>query len=215
MDPGVLGGAGVNALRQIPLPFDVKRLPQGFFGAECCNLLYQLAARAGSVLEIGSWVGRSTTVIAYAIQGRQVPFVTMDYFVQTDEEWRERFRQNLSDKRNAHRYRKFMDQDGGSLAALKQHLTERGVRSLVEIIHGDVVAHDFGSRQFDLIFCDATHWEWEIDRTVPRCLQLLRPGGVLACHDITTPALEAAVLKHGQWDWHHVDHKLFYGQVAA
>lgn len=194
---------------------DVKALPSGFFGAACCERLYALAQQATAILEVGSWVGRSTCVIASAIQARPVPFVTMDYFVSSDEEWRDRFRQELSSKRNAHRYRRFMAEPGGSRGALERHLAERGLRDLVEIIHGDVVTHDFGDRRFDLIFCDATHWVWEIDRTVPRCLALLKPGGVLACHDIVPGPLEDAVLRHGRWASHQTADKLFVGRVAA
>ena len=48
-----------------------------------------------------------------------MPFVSIDYFVASDDEWRQRFRQNLSDKRNQHRYRRFMEQPGGTQAALE------------------------------------------------------------------------------------------------
>jgi len=44
----------MDALREIPLPFEMAWLPPGFFPPCHVNVLYQLAARASSILEIGS-----------------------------------------------------------------------------------------------------------------------------------------------------------------
>jgi hypothetical protein len=87
----------------------------------------------------------------------------------------------------------------------------RGLDHLVTIREGDFRDMDFGQR-FELIFCDATHDDREIELNVPPVLQLLEPAGILACHDISTDNLLQALLAQTPFAWYHVHESLFYGQ---
>jgi hypothetical protein len=202
----------MNALAEITLPFELGWLPAGFLPASHANVLYQLALHASSVLEIGSWVGRSTCVMAAALATRTtpVPFHTTDFFIEDDADWQRRYGVALSSKANADVYRYVMQQPGGSRGVLERHLEARGLRQLVTIHKGDFHEIDFG-RRFGLIFCDATHDRHEIDANVPRLLDLLEPRGVLACDDIDSDDLREALLRQTEFAWHHVHDTLFYG----
>jgi len=203
----------MQPLTQIELPFAVGWLPYGFLPPSHVNILYQLALRARSVLEIGSWVGRSTCVIGAALQRRRepVPFHTTDFFIKDDDDWQRRYGVPLSSKINAEVYRQYMRQPGGSRAALGRHLSVRGLDHLVNIYEGDFRDMDFGQR-FGLIFCDATHDDREIALNVPTVLRLLEPAGILACHDISTDTLLQALLAQTSFAWYYVHESLFYGQ---
>lgn len=50
----------------------------------------------------------------------------------------------------------------------------------VQLIHGDVLAHDFGDRRFDFIACVATIHHMEFSTALARLAWLLEPGGTLA-----------------------------------
>ena len=203
----------MEALTPIELPFPVGWLPYGFLPSSHASILYQLALRAGSILEIGSWVGRSTCVIGAALQRRRemVPFHTIDFFIEDDDDWQRRYGVPLASKINAEVYRQFMRQPGGARGVLERHLTVRVLDHLVNIHQGDFRQIDFGQR-FGLIFCDATHDDREIALNVPPLLQLLEPAGILVCHDIATDGLLQALLTQTAFAWHHVHDSLFYGQ---
>lgn len=202
----------MQPLPEITLPFAMDWLPPGFLPPAHANVLYQLAQSAGSVLEIGSWVGRSTCVIAKALSTRvpAVPFHTSDFFIADDEDWERRHGVALEGKWNADVYRYFMKQPGGTRGVLDRHLEERGLRHLVTVHDGDFLDIDFG-RRFDLVFCDATHDGHEINRNIPHALELLEPGGVLACDDIANDDLRDALLARAEFAWHHISGTLFYG----
>jgi hypothetical protein len=202
----------MKALTEIKLPFNLGWLPIGYFPAAHVNILYQLAQQASSVLEIGSWVGRSTCVIGAALKSRRdsVPFHTVDFFIKDDSDWQRRYGVPLSLKANAEVYRYFMKLPGGPRGSLERHLLTRGLRDLVTVHEGDFRDIDFG-RRFGLIFCDATHDVREIELNVAKALDLLEPHGILACDDIVDENLRCALLSQSDFEWHQVHKALFYG----
>lgn len=197
------------------LPFDMASLPRGFFGEGKARVLYPLAMTASSILEIGSWIGRSTCVICHALAARpdRVPFVTTDFFVETEAEWFDRWGIELRSKKTAGRYLAVMARPGGARQVLEDNLTARGFRHLVEVRKGDFREMDFG-RRFGLIFCDATHDRREIDLNMPRVAELIEPGGVLVCDDIRDDGMRAIVLRYGTWRKHRRIGKLLLARAA-
>ncbi|MBR0681313.1 class I SAM-dependent methyltransferase [Roseomonas eburnea] len=205
----------MNKLGYRALPFALADLPEGWFSANQVNLLYQLAlATPGPILEIGPWVGRSTSVIARALRerGERIPFHTVDYGIASEAEWKALFGSSVHTKKDPDRYLRHINQPGGTIASLERNLAAQGLRDLVEIHRGDfhAVAPE---GPFALIFCDATHNRREIDRNIPALLHRLGPGGVLACDDITAD-LEAHLLTRFAFRWHHLDSLLFYAGVG-
>jgi SAM-dependent methyltransferase len=197
------------------LPFDLGELPEGWFSANQVNLLYQLATMTpGPILEVGPWVGRSTSVIARALRerGEAIPFHSVDYGIASEAEWLALFGSSVHAKKDPGRYLRHINQPGGTIASLQRNLAAQGLLDLVEIHRGDfhAVAPD---GPFSLIFCDATHSRREIDANLPALLRRLAPGGILACDDIT-PELEAHLVARFAFRWHHLDSLLFYAEVG-
>ena len=195
------------------VPFGLETLPEGWFSKTQISALYQLALRTdGPILEVGSWIGRSTTVIGHALRARKdiVEFHTVDYGISSLDEWSERFGSSLLKKPNAERYLPHVMREGGSLSSLRENLAARGMLDLVEIHKGDF--HDVApSLQYGLIFCDATHNRREIDTNVPALIALLKRGGVLACDDISDDLYDYMISKFS-FKWHHRAALLFYGE---
>ncbi|WP_031553177.1 class I SAM-dependent methyltransferase [Parvularcula oceani] len=175
------------------LDFDIASLPEGWFTAAQIHGLYDLAmATAGPILEVGPWVGRSTSVICRALARRRdekIEFHTVDYGISSEEEWERLFGSPVRNKHKPERYLRHINQAGGTIASLKRNLEAQGLRDHVTIHKGDfhAVAPD---GPFGLIFCDATHNRREIDKNVPALLERLVEGGVLACDDINDELFE-------------------------
>lgn len=202
-----------EAVKLRAVPFSLETLPDGWFSKVQISALYQLVlATDGPILEVGSWIGRSTTVIGHALRNRPEPveFHTVDYGISSLEEWQEKFGSSLLNKPNAERYLPHVTREGGSLSSLRENLSVRGMLDLVSIHKGDFhnVAPKIG---YSLIFCDATHNRREIDTNVPALIAMLKPGGVLACDDISDELYEYLISKFS-FRWNHRAALLFYGE---
>ena len=205
-----------HAVELKAVPFGLETLPEGWFSKTQISALYQLALTTeGPILEVGSWIGRSTTVIGHALQARPdaIEFHTVDYGIASLEEWAERFGSSLLKKPNADRYLPHITREGGSLSSLRENLAAQGMLDLVQIHKGDF--HDVAPQlQYGLIFCDATHNRREIDTNVPALIGMLKPGGVLACDDITDELYEYLISRF-RFQWQERAALLFYGVPEA
>jgi predicted O-methyltransferase YrrM len=129
--------------------------------AETAELRWH-AKHAGEVLEVGSAFGYSA--IAMALMGAQVTAV------------------------DPHTQLGSHPVAGGSREVMAGNLEAYGVAGQVEMMVASsqsalptLVAD---GRQFGLIFIDADHTDDAVTHDVTWALKLLRPGGVLACHDL-------------------------------
>lgn len=203
-------------LEYIRLPFDLATLPDGWFNKYEVNLLYQLVTQCdGSVLEIGPWVGRSTCVICNALNQKAQPqrFVTIDYFFDSEDEWESRFGSPVRNKPNAEYYLQHINQPGGVMASLKRNLQKNGFEDLVDVRKGDFRHYPF-EETFSLVFSDAMHGVHEIRKNISATLNLLKPGGILVCDDVSKQEEVDAIVSAAEFAWHHVDSLLFYGKLA-
>lgn len=114
-------------------------------------------ARGKSVLEIGSYCGRSTICLAQTAKNVHA----CDTF----------------DGRNT-------SLPGETLATFKRNIQRAGLERKIDILQGrsDEVLPDL-SPVFDLVFIDGAHDYESVSRDAEIATSLLRPGGVLVFHD--------------------------------
>lgn len=169
-------------------PPNTADFPEGWlshFEAQC---LYTatLNLLGGSILEIGSWVGRSTCAIANGIRNNPQPprFDVVDYGICGFDEWEMRFGDNLLGHPDAKRLIEPICFPGGVGGLLKKNLAERGLGKFVtSIFLGDIKDY-LMQMKYDFIFCDATHDEEEIRKNIPIVARLLKENFILICDDI-------------------------------
>lgn len=192
--------AKIDSGRLAVLPHDIPPLPKGWLNGFDAAVLYTIAKQMGegqNILEVGSWIGRSSCVISYGLRTAQptaIGYDIVDYGITGADEWARRFGSDLFADRQARVHAEAIMFPGGSGALLKQNLVDRNLSRFVRlIVLGDV--NDFQvNRRYDFIFCDATHGEAEIRKNIPILKGLLQNEFILVCDDIITD--EDAVLVH-------------------
>ncbi|MBL4576056.1 MAG: class I SAM-dependent methyltransferase [Opitutaceae bacterium] len=153
--------------------------------------LFDLAKQIqGNILEIGSWVGKSTTYIANGVRlnPNKPPFYTVDNYFTNTEEWESFYGESLNDNPEWARniYLKHIERKGGVIESLRENLADRDLLHLVKILKGDFLSFEF-PKKFELIFCDASHDASEVKRNLPKIISLLEPEGILVCDDFRYP----------------------------
>jgi hypothetical protein len=179
------------------LPYGIPALPQGWLSTLEARILYTAARRVArgdgesAILEVGSWIGRSSCVLAYGVRDCDTirpRYDIVDYGIAGDEEWKQRFGSSIFGHKSAAAFAEVIYFPGGTGALLKKNLVDRALNTFVTlIILGDIV-HYATTTRYDLIFCDATHGEDEIRKNVPLLKGLLREDFMVICDDITTEA---------------------------
>ena len=192
------------------------------------DALFALGVLAdGPILEIGSWCGRSTVCLATGVAVREEPvdFVTVELNPGI-EQWPvvdgERYFRPSLDKDVLLGVGPAWDAEiapvvtapGGILGQLTANLATAGVADVVEVLTGDFRAIDLPHDSYGLVFADVMHDEVEITSNAEHLARLVRPGGLLACHD-TTPENRELLRRWFRFsDTAQVD-SLFVGRVRA
>lgn len=176
-----------------PLPRLPFGFPNGWMSATDLRVLYNAALGArGDVLEVGPWLGRSTTALAAGLRDRaqggspSVCFDTIDFGITSAAEWQARFGQPLSTTKDKGRAIEAVCHPGGTIAVLISNLkTNELLQEVTNIVRGDLMTCPI-ARDYSLIFCDAVHDEAESRRHLPRLAELARPGAVFVLDDVVT-----------------------------
>ena len=141
--------------------------------------LYELARdlpdEGPRAVEIGSWQGKSTVCLARGLAGKVDPrLVCIDPFDAS------------GDDQSTGMYGARADGLGGPLRrAFEHNLDAAGVRGLVDVRQG--YSHELAAAvdgPFDLLFLDGDHGYEAVRRDFDDWAPKLRPGGVLAMHDV-------------------------------
>lgn len=160
----------------------------GWFTANEARLLYSaIALRCPSrVLEIGTFLGRSTATIALALRdsGHPCSFTTIDFDVADEASF-------LRSMPITHgrpsvmppEYRLAFAKGLSTSSYAREQLRRHGLDSLVTFASGDF--HQLTGDPFSFIFADCLHDTDEIRRNAPDILRLLGVDGTLAVHDAT------------------------------
>lgn len=191
--------------------------PEGFINYRECYKLYKLGKIIpGPFLEIGPWVGRSTTSIAQGIKksGKEKEFHTVDIGFSSEIEWEEFFGSSLNHKipKVRNRYLKHILREGGSIQSLKDNLKDRRLDNFVVVHAGNFRDISF-DKEFNFIFCDATHDLKEIESNIPQIKKLLSKRGVLVCDDIKTEEMESALRSYFNFQSVTIDKGFFIGYL--
>jgi hypothetical protein len=162
--------------------------------------LYSLARWAqGPFLEIGPWLGLSTTIIALGIadSGEAKEFVTREYnptlanfrplpdgtiglFIPADSTEsmgacsHESFENDI---------RPIVAGVHGVIGQLTDNLRRARIDHLVRVSVGDF--RELETRTYHFVFADTMHNALEIQRNAPQLRRFLTVGSILACHDTT------------------------------
>lgn len=194
--------------------------PEGHVSKRQMLRLYWLARQSpGPFLEVGPWVGRSTSAIAWAMRRRRPrpAFVTIEKGFSSLEDWEKFWGISIYAKppRLAARYTRHILRPGGSIASLRENLADRGLAEAVQVFVGDLL--EFRScERFRFIYCDTAHDLAEISRNVPSLAPLIdREDCIFVCDDIKTPAMEGALLAALRPDTHRLHGDFFVGRFGA
>jgi predicted O-methyltransferase YrrM len=136
-------------------------LPFGWLTADEAHALTELA-RDKQVLEMGSYLGRSTVTMARVA----MHVVSVDWHLNSKE---------IIDSGHG----------GDSLPEFVANLTKHGVRDKVSVCVMDTrhVARLFAPASFDLVFVDAAHDFGAVMRDGKTAFRLARTAGVVCFHD--------------------------------
>jgi predicted O-methyltransferase YrrM len=179
----------LNTSSLAALPFDMESLPAGWLAKLECQILYSAAKRtaADGILEVGSWIGRSSCAIAYGVRDSQAAntrFDIVDYGIAGVDEWQRRLGPLPTNDKNAQVYLDAISAPGGIGGLLKQNLVRRKLEQFVDlIVLGDILKYETQTR-YGFVFCDATHGLEETRRNIPFVRSLLREEFVLICDDV-------------------------------
>lgn len=127
------------------------------------------------IVEIGSWQGKSTVCLARGLRGKIAPRLTcIDPFDAS------------GDARSVGTYGARADAPGTPLRRrFEQNLCDSGLIDLIDVHQGfsHEIAADF-DEPIDLLFVDGDHDYAAVRRDVRDWAPKIRPGGVLALHDV-------------------------------
>jgi hypothetical protein len=175
-----------------PIPPDMIDLPKGWLSHFDAGVLYSISKILpdnGSILEIGSWIGRSSCSIAVGVRDsihKNLRFDIIDYGITGDREWENRFGSSVFLQKDASQMCEVVFKYGGTGAVLKQNLVDRDLARFVRLlILGDFLDYSTDLK-YDFIFCDATHGEEEIARNIPAIKKLMKEDSILVCDDIVS-----------------------------
>lgn len=144
-----------------PLNLDNAKLIQGWMSDGELSFLAEQASKAQTILEIGSWQGRSTRALADNSSDNTL-IVAVDPWnykigggFKSDMETYSMFRRNL-----------------------KKHLESEKVIPVQKLFK------DYHSAiKFDFIFIDGDHFARQVKHDINKSLTLLNEGGIIAGHD--------------------------------
>lgn len=140
--------------------------------------LYSLARRApqdARIVEIGSWLGKSSVVFGLACKGKRSARVTcIDPFDAT------------GDERSAKTYkRKSMALENSLFQNFTANVKDAGVASYIDPIKGlSVPAAETWKDPIDIVFIDGDHTYEAVCADIRAWAPHIKPGGIMCLHDV-------------------------------
>lgn len=165
-------------------PCTWRDIPGWFDFPEVYDFAAAEVPEGGSVVEVGTWFGQSTAYLFGALRrtGKSITLRAYDSFAGSVSE---------------PEHQAVVARHGGSILAAARAFMARacgpdGPTVLCQADSAEAASlHEDGS--VDFCFIDADHTEAAVRRDILAWLPKLRPGGILAGHDIDCPSVHAAV----------------------
>ena len=171
----------------------------GWFLPEEGRLLYLLTLmNRGPILEIGHFLGRSTSVICEAIRdsGHIVQFNSYDFGFATADDFLDFYRRLYGDPEWKDYSPEEMDsmvfsKKASTTELAKANLDRFGLTEYVKLISGDFTKLD--DMKYDFIFCDAMHDPEEIKHNLPFVERNSQDRCIWAFHDMKQANIETVL----------------------
>jgi hypothetical protein len=178
----------IDHLAQMP---SIEPLPAGWMSEFDLQVLYNVALRATPpFLEIGPWIGRSTSAICAGIRDSGAPktFDLVDFGICGVEDYKQRFGY-VPDFDHPDHVRGDLGPSitapGGTLAVLIENLRLNGMlKFTTSICRADWIECPHG-RKYGFVFIDAVHNEDEARRHLPKLKEFLLPDAIVVVDDVT------------------------------
>jgi hypothetical protein len=169
----------------------------GWFSQDEAELLYLLAVMSrGRFLEIGHFLGRSTSAICEGIRdsGRVIEFNSYDLGFNTPEEFIA-FYTKLYYRREFDVPKEYNDMVYSrgitTTSVAREHLARFQLDSYVHLISGDFTTAE--ATPYDFIFCDAMHDSHEIQANIAAITRSSADDCTWAFHDMTDANRDAVL----------------------
>lgn len=162
--------------RLVKPTFEIRDLPKGWLTPLEPSVLYNAALNAkGPLMELGSWIGRSTCALATGVRdNRNAPvFDIYDYGIAGIREWMWRYGIDPRTHESSEDFLEVIMHPGGTAALLKKNLIERNLEQYVNtIVLGDFKKASV-ARKYSVCFGDASHDEKEIRSNLPFLCEMI------------------------------------------
>jgi hypothetical protein len=187
-----------NKLAALRAVFEIPKLllPDGWLRADEGRAYRELAAQAvnapearGVIVEVGCWLGRSTSYVAGLCRARGMSLVCVDAWAGSSDCFDAKYRELLASRDIEAEFRRHLD--ALALPADIRHTTSLAA------------AATFQPGSVDLVFLDASHDEPAVTADIAAWWPTLRSSGILAGHDYrddhpgVVAAVDRAVAEHG------------------
>ena len=190
------------------LPVSLREFPTGWTSPWELTLLYNLVKHSSGplrILEIGPWIGRSTTAISLGIRDREsrkdVLYDIVDFGITSGAEWEALLKVPYLNFAGQDQISRTIHAPGGSVAVLIENPRKLGLlEQVTSVIRGDCLQVPMRS-SYDLIFCDCVHDAREIQQYGHLLADRLRPGGLLVCDDVIDPTLGKVLAGYVPFDF--------------
>lgn len=185
----LLRKTGYTLARTVPRTKLVCQHIPGWFSIEEAEALHLLAAvsSARRILEIGHFLGRSTSAICEAIRdsAASVEFNSYDLGFTNADDFKKHYR-HIHDTTTTRVPREFEElvfsQNLTTTEVARRHLARFDLARFVNLISGDFTVMD--QTRYGLIFCDALHDRGEIEVNLPHVIRASDDDCIWAFHDM-------------------------------
>lgn len=184
-------------------PIPMSQMPQGWLNGTDMQILYSLAALVpGPILEVGSWLGRSTVAISAGIRdsGETKIFDTVDFGITSPSEWEALLKEDFARFGKDDVVARSIFQPGGSIGVMIENLRKAGLLPYVTSIIRGVSTKVPLRSSYSMVFCDTLHNEREVREYGDFLNNLIAPGGWLVCDDIIDEKLGVILNEYIDFD---------------